>query len=442
MSEPIRIGLLGCGVVGGGVVKALANYQALRSRLGRSVEVRRIAVRDVERERSVDVPNSLLTTRWEDVVLDDETDIVVEVMGGLEPARSAIMAALTNGKDVVTANKELMAQEGEALQALAEEHGRTLLCEGSALGGVPAIHALHSYFVANQIRNLRGVVNGTCNYILSQMEGKGWTFADALADAQKLGYAEANPAMDVEGLDALYKFQILARLAFDVKLSPGDVDVSGIDEVSEEDIRFAGLLGCRIRHVVEGRWSEADGRVLASVRPQLVPADDPLYFVDGVDNFLSVEGDIVGRIGFSGPGAGALPTASAVVEDIVKVVQGAGFRLRSLRAAPASPVTYQHYLIRRRYHLGEAAGVEAGFGWRSDLAARQVKYLGTIGSDTEAWYLRGCDASVATCLSVVSSALDGEFAVYPASHVTGQVLGVRRADAPKQAPTLGSEAAG
>lgn len=415
MARSVRIGLLGCGVVGGGVVAALSsNRLALLARLDADVAIWRIAVRDLTLPRVPEVQPEWLCDNWNQVVADPLVDVVVEVMGGVEPAYSAIVLALENGKDVVTANKELLALHGESLQRLAAARGRTLMYEGSVLGGIPALHNLHSYFVANQIGSIRGIVNGTNNYILSSMNDAFQGFSNALAEAQRLGYAEADPAMDIEGRDALYKFQILARLAFDVEISAADVDVSGISEVSEEDVAFVKLLGCRLRHVVEGQWHAATGRLNASVRTQVVAADDALYHVSGVDNFLSLEGDLVGRIGLMGPGAGALPTASAVVEDIVKVIQGTEFRLRALRQAAVSPVRYNDYLVRRRFRMGTAAGYEPGFAWRAELCARQVKYLGMSGSDNEAWYIRGCNITAGECLHAVSATLDGEFAVYPA----------------------------
>ncbi|MCL6452307.1 MAG: homoserine dehydrogenase [Alicyclobacillus sp.] len=420
MARVVRIGLLGCGVVGGGVVAALEqNRAALLARAGAEVVVHRIAVRDLAKERHEAVDAARLCTDWRSVVNDPAVDVVVEVMGGLEPAHAAIQAALAAGKDVVTANKELLARHGEALQALAAAKGRALMCEGSVLGGVPAVHNLHSYFVANRIGHIRGIVNGTNNYILSRMEDAGLDFAEALAEAQRLGYAEADPAMDLEGRDALYKFQILARLAFDVDVVADDVDVAGISDVTQADVQLAAQLGCRLRHVVEGRWDAESGRLWASVRPQLTTQDDPLYHVTGADNFLGLEGDLVGRIGLLGPGAGALPTASAVVEDIVQLLQGGSVRLRALRRASVAAVRYPAFLVRRRFPFGVAAGPEAALAWRSILGATQVKYAGMAGGDAEAWWIRGCDAPAAAVLSAVSSDLAGEFAVYPAANLPG-----------------------
>ncbi|WP_054969579.1 homoserine dehydrogenase [Alicyclobacillus ferrooxydans] len=414
MEKRVRIGLLGCGVVGGGVVEALTvNSNALVERVGASFEVTRIAVQDLNRERGPRVNPELVCDDWRQVVTDPNVDIVVEVIGGIEPAKSAITLALQSGKDVVTANKELMAIHGETLQALAKRLNRALLCEGSVLGGVPAIHALHTYFVANRIGRIRGIVNGTNNYILTKMTEAGEGFIEALAQAQRLGYAEADPTMDVAGYDALYKLRILSRLAFDVEIA-SHVDLTGVTEVSAEDIEYAHDLGCRIRHIVEARVDAETGSLSAAVGPQLVPANDPLYHISGADNFLEVEGDIVGRIGLSGPGAGALPTASAVVEDVVKVVKGSEFRLRQSRQIVAQSLRHGSFLVRRRFGFGPA-GNEPALAWRSDLGAAQVKYLGVKGTNAEAWYVRGCDLGALECLRVVSSSLDGDFAVYPVS---------------------------
>ena len=415
MTKPIGIGLLGCGVVGSGVALALAlNQETLAERLGATIKIRRIAVKDLMRPRGPHVNHDLLCDDWRMVVNDKNVDVVVEVMGGIEPAKSAITLALEAGKDVVTANKELMATHGETLQALAERMGRTLLCEGSVLGGVPAIHALGTYFVANRIAGIRGIVNGTNNFILSKMEEAGQGFIDALAEAKQLGYAEADPTMDVYGFDALYKLRILSRLAFDVEIT-SQVDFAGVTDVSSEDIAFARDLGCRIRHVAEARLDRETGMLLATVGPQFVPQGDPLYHISGADNFLEVIGDIVGRIGLSGPGAGALPTASAVVEDIVKVVQGSEFRLRASRKVDAEALQYVNYVVCRHYQEGAPAGTDEALAWRSELGAAQVKYLGIRGRSHEAWLIRGCDVSTTDCLRVVSGTLGGDFAVYPVS---------------------------
>ncbi|QSO54423.1 homoserine dehydrogenase [Alicyclobacillus curvatus] len=430
MTKHIGIGLLGCGVVGSGVALALAqNQETLAARLGVSIEIRRIAIKDLVRPREAHVNSKLLCDDWRLVINDENVDIVVEVMGGIEPAKSAITLALQAGKDVITANKELMATHGETLQDLAQRQGRTLMCEGSVLGGVPAIHALGTYFVANRVVGIRGIVNGTNNFILSKMDEVGQGFSDALAEAQQLGYAEADPTMDVEGLDALYKLRILARLAFDIEIT-SSVALSGVTDVSSEDIAFARDLGCRIRHVAEARVDRQTGTLCATVGPQFVANGDALYQISGADNFLEVMGDIVGRIGLSGPGAGALPTASAVVEDIVKVVQGEQFRLRSPRKAAAEEVRYANYLVRRHYTQGGPAGTEQSLAWRCELRAGQVKYLGVRGRNQEAWLIRGCNISTMECLRVVSGWLDGDFAVYP---IAGEIRVPSEVQVPSEA---------
>ncbi|MDQ0189987.1 homoserine dehydrogenase [Alicyclobacillus cycloheptanicus] len=319
--DTLRIGLLGCGVVGGGVVETLhQNARHIEAEHGVRLDIVRAAVRDVQRERSVHVRRSWLCSDWREVCEADDVDLVIEVMGGTSPAREAIATALTHGKHVVTANKQLLAACGVELQALAATVDRRLLFEASVLGGIPAIHILHTYFGANRIRALRGIVNGTSNYILTQMADTGLSFADALAEAQRLGYAEADPSADVEGYDALYKLQILARCGLRIDLPEAAVTRVGIMGVTSADLAAAKRLGCKVKHVAEVRLA-ADGRVSAQVAPVVVAPSDPLYAIDGVQNALVVTGDLVGDLTFAGPGAGAWPTASAIVEDVLKVIK-------------------------------------------------------------------------------------------------------------------------
>ncbi len=328
----VRIGLLGCGVVGGGVVEALAKHRdRIEEACGAKIEITYIAVKDMHRARNPYVPTELLCDDWDAVCRADDVDVVIEAMGGQVAAKSALLAALNHGKHVVTANKELLAEHGLSLVDAASEKGLQLQCEASVLGGIPAIHNLTSYFRANRIRKIRGIVNGTCNYILTQMYSRGIGLTEALAEAQALGYAEPDPAFDVEGRDPYFKLRILAT---EVAGAWSDEVMQsapkGILEVTEQDIAAAKQAGAKVKHVVSAEW-DANGNLLqAAVAPVWVTADDPLYGVDGVQNALCITGDIVGDILLVGPGAGALPTASAILEDLVKVCQTAIMPARKL----------------------------------------------------------------------------------------------------------------
>jgi homoserine dehydrogenase len=347
MTRTVKLGLLGCGVVGGGVVEAL---QQCRDRIaalyGIQFDIVRIAVRDLQRDRVAAVRREWLCNDWQDICEADDVDVVVEVMGGLQPAQDAIATALRNGKHVVTANKELLASCGEELHHLAEENGCHLLYEASVLGGVPVLHGIETYFQANQITRIRGILNGTCNYILSRMAEGGVRFADALSEAQASGYAEADPTMDVESLDALFKLEILTRLAFGAKIDVGQVSRVGIAGVEACDMSLARQLGCRIQQVAIAEW--VDDRIAATVEPTFVPQHDPLSHIAGVDNGLSIEGSIVGRVLFSGPGAGAFPTASAVVEDLMKLVTAVPNQTRTTVSKQVTHVEAPAYFVRRR----------------------------------------------------------------------------------------------
>lgn len=322
MDNDVRIGLLGCGVVGGGVAQALVTN---RAPIERACEARlllhRIAVRNLSLPRNTFVDTTRLCTDWRKVCTDPEVDIVIEVMGGLQPAYEAVLAALTHGKHVVTANKQLIALYGDELREKARVLGLQLHYEASVLGGIPALHTLQTYFAANRIRKLRGIVNGTCNYILTQMWKTDQAFEDALHDAQVLGYAEADPAMDVDGFDAYYKLQILTRCLLGVEVDWAAVPRVGIRDITPGEITRAKEADRKWKHLVCLELDNEGQPIRASVGPTALSADDPLYFVDGVQNALCVEGDLVGQVVLMGPGAGSLATASAVVEDVVKMTR-------------------------------------------------------------------------------------------------------------------------
>jgi len=321
MAEPVHVALLGLGVVGSGVARALLSKGHLYAqRLGRPLRLCGVLVRDPRRPRAVEVDPSLLTTEAQELLAHSHPHIVVEVMGGEEPAHSYIRQALARGHYVVTANKEVMAKYGPQLLALAHERGVDVFFEASVGGGIPIIRPLRRDLAANEIRGLRAIINGTTNYILTRMAGEGLDFREALAQAQELGYAEPDPTNDIEGHDAAYKLAILASLAFQAHVPPDSVYREGITGLTPRDFRYAQELGYAIKLLAIARHHGDDG-VEARVHPVLIPQGAPLAKVDGVLNAIEVEGDLVGRVAFQGPGAGASPTASAVLADVLDAAQ-------------------------------------------------------------------------------------------------------------------------
>lgn len=318
--EIIGVGLLGLGTVGSGVLQVFnRNGAAIRQKVGSKLEIRRIAVRDSQKDRAVAVSPELLVNNVNHVLDDPQIDIVVEVMGGVEQARLAVRRALENGKYVVTANKDLMARHGTELLERARAAERNIFYEASVGGGIPLIRPLKHCLAANRIIRLMGIVNGTTNYILTQMTSAGKELEEALAEAQALGFAEADPSSDVEGRDAAYKLAILASLAFSSKINPGDIFVEGISGVKLRDIRYAQELGYAVKLLAIGR-DTAEGLVLR-VHPALIPLAHPLAAVSNEFNAVFMEGDAVGEVMFYGRGAGSLPTASAVCADIIEAAR-------------------------------------------------------------------------------------------------------------------------
>lgn len=320
--RPLGIALLGFGTVGTGVARALTSKQeALTRRIGRPMVIRHILVRNTDRARAFDAPAPLVTDP--SVILNDpDVDVVVEVIGGEEPALSLIMEAIARGKHVVTANKEVMAKHGPAILQRAATAGVTVAYEASVGGGIPLIGPFQLDLAANEIRGLVGIVNGTTNYILTRMAQSGASFEDALREAQELGYAEPDPTNDVEGWDAAYKLAILASLAFGAPVNPEQIYREGITAVSARDFQYAAELGYTIKLLAIARLVE--GGIEARVHPTLVARASMLGSVDGVFNAVQVEGDLIGTALFYGRGAGPEPTASAVVADIIALGTSAG----------------------------------------------------------------------------------------------------------------------
>jgi homoserine dehydrogenase len=343
VTRPLSVALAGLGTVGTGVLTLLrGNADIVAARAGRPIAVTAVSARDRSRDRGI----PLTGLRWYDdpvaIAADPAIDVVVEVIGGSDgPARALIEAALAAGKPVVTANKALLAVHGAALAAEAERRGVALAFEAAVAGGIPVIKALREGLAANHITRVAGILNGTCNYILTTMRERGREFAEVLAEAQKLGYAEADPSFDVDGIDAAHKLAVLAALAFGRPVDFNAVHVEGIRHISALDIAFAGELGYRIKLLGIARRTEAG--IEARVHPCMVPQTAPIARVDGVFNAVVAEGDFVGRVMLEGRGAGAGPTASAVVADLIDIARGRftpvwGAASDALSHAPSVPM--------------------------------------------------------------------------------------------------------
>lgn len=367
--KSIKIGLLGMGTVGGGVYEVLkTNGDEIARRAGCRIEVVRIAALDVERVRKI-VGNGIpVSDKPMDIVDDPNVDVLVEVMGGTGLAREIVLAAIARGKQVVTANKALLAVHGNDIFAKAQEAGVILAFEAAVAGGIPIVKALREGLAANQVEMLAGIINGTTNFILTEMRDKGLSFADALAQAQALGYAEADPTFDIEGVDAAHKATLLASMAFGVPLQFDGAYVEGISKLAADDFNYADRLGYRIKLLGIAR-KRNDGIELR-VHPTLIPARRLLANVDGAMNAVWVKGNAVGETLYYGPGAGKLPTASAVVADLVDVarmmdapadlrVPYLAFRqdrLCELKVLPASAMQTAYYL---RINVKDEPGVLA-----------------------------------------------------------------------------------
>ncbi|KAA0444214.1 MAG: homoserine dehydrogenase [Candidatus Thioglobus sp.] len=317
----MNIGILGLGTVGGGVVNVLAKNQAeIERRTGLQIQITRAAVRDSSQSRICPTDGILLTQDAMQIVNDANIDVVLELMGGTDLSKKLVETALKNGKHVVSANKALIATHGNELLALAKANGVHLLFEAAVAGGVPILKSLEQGLSANKIEMVAGIINGTGNFILTQMRDKGKDFNDVLQEAQDLGYAEADPTFDVEGIDAAHKLAILASMAFGCQLNFAKISTEGISKISNEDTAFATELGYSIKHL--GIAKNIDGQVQMRVHPTLIPKSQLLANVDGVMNAVLVKGNAVGSTLYYGAGAGAEATASAVIADLVDIAKG------------------------------------------------------------------------------------------------------------------------
>ena len=320
MKESVGIGLLGMGVVGGGVASVLGDKSALLAKLaGAPLKLQGALVRDLSRQRAASLPDGALTTHADDILDNPDVDIVVEVIGGEQPALDYILKSISLGKHVVTANKEVMAKHGAKILTHARKHGVQVLFEASVAGGTPIIAPLLRDLVANEVVSINGIINGTTNYILTKMAQEGQDFGVALAAAQELGYAESDPTNDVEGIDAAYKLAILSTLAFRARVSDADVYSEGITHLTAQDFRYASELGYAIKLLAIA--SKTDGAVHVRVHPAMVRSDVMLAKVDGVLNAIEVQTDLAGRVLFHGRGAGDMPTTSAILADVMDIAR-------------------------------------------------------------------------------------------------------------------------
>ena len=332
--QKINIGLIGFGTVGTGVVKVLKeNTKVIQERLGAEIVLKKIADKDITRDRGVEIDKSILTTDANDIINDPSINIVIELVGGIEPAKTFILKALNNKKHVVTANKALLSQHGEEIFKTAAKNNVDIGFEASVGGGIPIIKALKEGLVANKINSIYGIINGTANYILSKMTNEGGKFEDVLKKAQEKGYAEADPTYDVEGIDTAHKLAILINLAYGTYIKLSDIYTEGISRITPLDIKFAKEFGYKIKLLAIAK--EEGGKIEARVHATMIPADHLLSTVDGVYNAIHLKGNAVGSVMFYGRGAGMMPTASAVVADVVDICRNI-IKSASQRVAPLS----------------------------------------------------------------------------------------------------------
>jgi homoserine dehydrogenase len=334
LKQKIKVGLIGLGTVGSGTFRILRdNAELIRHRVGVPIEVVKIAVRDTARDRGLDIPRSLLTDKPSHIVDDPTIDIVVELIGGYEPARELLLTAIAHGKHVVTANKALLAVHGSEIHAAADRAGVTIGFEGSVGGGIPVIKALKEALAANRILSIHGIINGTSNYILTKMTDEERDFDDVLREAQRAGYAEADPTFDVGGIDTAHKLAILVNLAFGIPIELRNVFTEGITAISPLDIDFAKTLGFKVKLLAIAKLHH--GKAEARVHPTMVPDEYPIAKVGGVYNAIQIVGDACQDIMLYGRGAGALPTGSAVVGDIMDIARQ--ILIEPSRKLPAGP---------------------------------------------------------------------------------------------------------
>jgi homoserine dehydrogenase len=412
--DPFNIALIGCGTVGGGVARLLLDQRdRLAARAGRPLVLRRVVVRDPDRPRSLVLPRDLLGTDPAAAWADPGVHAVVELVGGTGAARDYVLAALAAGKHVVTANKALLAEHGTEVFEAAHRAERAVGFEAAVAGGIPIIASLAQCLAANQIVSLQGILNGTCNFILTAMAERGQSYAEALADAQRRGYAEADPTLDVDGSDAAHKLAILARIAFGVAVPPSAVARRGIAGLHEMDLRFARELGYTVKLLAEA-WL-AERQLALHVAPVLVRHAAALAQVRGAYNAVQVVGDVVGETLFAGPGAGALPTASAVLADVIDLAVGRAQRtfqtLRLWAAGSAGVAVRPAETVRSRFYLRllvrDTPGVLADVA--RALADHRISIASVIQHEALDEYEHEAEGAVVPLVIMTHTALTGDF---------------------------------
>ena len=362
--KEIKAALLGAGTVGGGVYKLVERRAAeMQAKVGADLKITKVMVKNLQKKRE-GIPSEVLTDDWESIVHDPEISIVIELMGGVEPARTYILQALEAGKNVVTANKDLLAEHGQELMEAAERNHCDICFEAAVGGGIPIIRPLKECLAGNEITEVMGIVNGTTNYILTKMTQEGWDFDDALKEAQRLGFAEADPTADVEGLDAGRKMAILASIAFHSRVTFKDVDVKGITKITAKDIQYAKEFGYTLKLLGVARNEE--GKMEVGVSPMMIPSTHPLANVNDSFNAVFVHGDAVDDAMFQGRGAGEFPTASAVVGDLISVARDMQYDCcgrigcscyKNLPMKPAGEARHKYFL---RLIVEDRTGILAG----------------------------------------------------------------------------------
>lgn len=362
--KEIKVALLGAGTVGGGVYKLVERRAAeMPDKVGAELKITKVLVKNLQKKRE-GIPSEVLTDDWEGIIHDPEISIVIELMGGVEPARTYILQALEAGKNVVTANKDLLAEHGQELMEAAERNHRDLCFEAAVGGGIPIIRPLKECLAGNEITEVMGIVNGTTNYILTKMTQEGWDFDDALKEAQRLGFAEADPTADVEGLDAGRKMAILASIAFHSRVTFKDVDVKGITKITAKDIQYAKEFGYTLKLLGVARNEE--GKMEVGVSPMMIPSTHPLANVNDSFNAVFVHGDAVDDAMFQGRGAGEFPTASAVVGDLISVARDMQYDCcgrigcSCYKNLPMQPVGDSRHRYFLRFLVEDRTGILAG----------------------------------------------------------------------------------
>ncbi len=416
MTQPLRIAIAGLGTVGGGIVKMVQKHGALlEKRAGKAIKITAVSARSRGKDRGVD----LSAYAWEDnpVALSqrDDVDLVIEVMGGEDgPAKACVETALQNGKHVVTANKAMLALHGQSMAEMAENSGVALRYEAAVAGGIPIVKALTEGLAGNGITRVMGVMNGTCNYILTEMERTGAAYGDVLKDAQALGYAEADPSVDVGGIDAAHKLSLLSSVAFGTKVDFASVQIEGIERVSLADIKNARDMGFSIKLLGVSRMN-TDG-LEQRMQPCLVPANSPLGQLDGVSNMVVVDGDFIGQTVYQGPGAGEGPTASAILGDVMDIARGLVIPVFGQPAAGLSNSEASRAGSDAAYYLRFSLQDQAG------VLATLATILGNSGVSINRMHQYGHDGKTAPLVIVTHatnrSALDqalAEISALPAS---------------------------